>query len=97
MEKQQGPIGVFDSGYGGLTVLKELVQKLLSIASLDNSKVERHTLVDAPEEWLKNHPYFKYSADKIIFYRISNPDDRKIWKILKLKPEYEERMRLYVK
>jgi glutamate racemase len=28
MEKQQGPIGVFDSGYGGLTVLKELQTKL---------------------------------------------------------------------
>jgi glutamate racemase len=25
---QQGPIGIFDSGYGGLTVLKEIVQKL---------------------------------------------------------------------
>jgi glutamate racemase len=25
---QQGPIGVFDSGYGGLTVLKELVKEL---------------------------------------------------------------------
>ncbi|MCX8523144.1 helix-hairpin-helix domain-containing protein [Chryseobacterium formosus] len=76
---------------------KELVQKLLSIAPLDNSKVERHTLVDAPEEWLKNHPYFKYSADKIIYFRISNPDDKKIWKFLKTKPEYEARMRLYVK
>lgn len=76
---------------------KELVQKLLSIAPLDNSKVERYSLVDAPEEWLKNHPYFKYSADKIIFYRISNPDDKKTWKLLKTKPEYEARMRLYVK
>ncbi|UFH31803.1 helix-hairpin-helix domain-containing protein [Chryseobacterium sp. C-71] len=76
---------------------KELLQKLLSIAPLDNSKVERYTLVDAPEEWLKNHPYFKYSADKIIFYRISNPDDKKIWKFLKTKPEYEARMRLYLK
>lgn len=76
---------------------KELVQKLLSIAPLDNSKVERHTLLDAPEEWLKNHPYFKYSADKIIYYRISNPDDKKIWKLLKTKPEYEARMRLYLK
>lgn len=27
MEKQ-GPIGVFDSGYGGLTVLKEIVSRL---------------------------------------------------------------------
>jgi len=54
-------------------------------------------LVDAPEEWLKNHPYFKYSADKIMYYRISNPDDKKIWKLLKIKPEYEARMRLYLK
>ncbi len=26
--QKQGPIGVFDSGYGGLTVLKEIIQKL---------------------------------------------------------------------
>lgn len=76
---------------------KEMVQKLISIAQLDTSGVPKYTLADAPEDWLKNHPYFKYSADKIIYYRISNPDDRKIWKFLKLKPEYEERMRLYLK
>ncbi|MCC3216966.1 helix-hairpin-helix domain-containing protein [Chryseobacterium sp. X308] len=76
---------------------QDLVQKLISIAPLNTSDVPRYSLVNAPEEWLKNHPYFKYSADKIIFYRISNPDDKKIWKLLKLKPEYEERMRLYVK
>lgn len=76
---------------------QDLVQKLISTAPLNTSDVPRYSLVDAPEEWLKNHPYFKYSADKIIFYRISNPDDKKIWKLLKLKPEYEERMRLYIK
>ncbi|WP_238707513.1 helix-hairpin-helix domain-containing protein [Chryseobacterium viscerum] len=77
---------------------QDLVQKLISIAPpLNTSDVPKYSLVEAPEEWLKNHPYFKYSADKIIFYRISNPDDKKIWKFLKLKPEYEERMRLYVK
>ncbi|MCP1301742.1 helix-hairpin-helix domain-containing protein [Chryseobacterium sp. S0630] len=76
---------------------QNLVQKLISIAPLNISNVPRYSLLEAPEEWLKNHPYFKYSADKIIFYRISNPDDKKIWKLLKLKPEYEERMRLYVK
>ncbi|AZA79969.1 hypothetical protein EG347_22015 [Chryseobacterium sp. G0186] len=76
---------------------KELVQKLISIAPLDASTVPKYTLTEAPEEWLKDHPYFKYSADKIIFYRITYPDDKKIWKFLKLKPEYEERMRLYVK
>lgn len=76
---------------------QDLVQKLISIAPLNTSNVPRYSLVEAPEEWLKTHPYFKYSADKIIFYRISNPDDKKIWKFLKLKPEYEERMKLYVK
>ncbi|WP_426277239.1 helix-hairpin-helix domain-containing protein [Chryseobacterium sp. S-02] len=75
----------------------ELMQKLLSIAQLNTSTVQKYTLTEAPEEWLKEHPYFKYSADKIIYYRISNPDDRKIWKYLKLKPEYEARMRLYTK
>jgi len=75
----------------------ELVQKLLSIAQLNTSNVPKYSLTEAPEEWLKNHPYFKYSADKIIYYRVSNPDDRKIWKYLKLKPEYETKMRLYIK
>lgn len=76
---------------------KDLVQKLISIAPLDASTVPKYTLTEAPEEWLKDHPYFKYSADKIIFYRITYPEDKKIWKFLKLKPEYEERMRLYLK
>ena len=106
-EKSAGSIIGFRKKLGGFmtkeqiletyNIDKELVQKLLSIALLDNSKVERYSLVEAPEEWLKNHPYFKYSADKIIFYRMSNPDDKKIWKFLKIKPEYEARMRLYVK
>ena len=70
-------------------------EKLIFVAKLNNASVTKYALKDAPEEWLKSHPYFRYSADKIIFYRITNPDDRKIWKFLKLKPEYEERMRLY--
>nr|WP_312076414.1 helix-hairpin-helix domain-containing protein [Chryseobacterium sp.] len=76
---------------------KDLTQKLVNLAPLDVSKVQKYSLVDAPEDWLKNHPYFKYSADKIIYYRMSNPDDKKIWKFIKVKPEYEARMRLYVK
>ncbi len=76
---------------------KEIVQKLISIAPLDTSGVPKYTLADAPEEWLKDHPYFKYSADKIIFYRITYPDDKKILKFLKLKPEHEEKMKLYLK
>ncbi|HCA07710.1 helix-hairpin-helix domain-containing protein [Chryseobacterium sp.] len=76
---------------------KDLVQKLISIAPLDVSNVPKYTLTEAPEEWLKDHPYFKYSADKIIFYRTTYRDDKKILKLLKLKPEYEERMKLYLK
>ena len=75
----------------------ELVKKLLSTAPLNTAEVPRYTLTEAPEDWLKNHPYFKYSADKIIFYRISEKDERKIWKLLKVKPEYEMRMKLYLK
>ena len=73
----------------------ELANKLINTCPLNASKIQKYKLSEAPEEWLKNHPYFKYSADKIIFYRITYPDDRKIWRFLKLKPEYETRMRLY--
>ncbi len=75
---------------------RNLVQKLIYSAKLDNSEVPKYTLVTAPEDWLKKHPYFKFSADKIIFYRNTYPDDKKIWKWLKPKPEYEEKMRLYI-
>ncbi|WP_123905644.1 helix-hairpin-helix domain-containing protein [Chryseobacterium sp. ERMR1:04] len=106
-EKAAGSIIGFRKKLGGFmnkeqilttyNIDKELVGKLISTCPLNTSNVPRYTLVDAPEEWLKNHPYFKYSADKIIFYRLSNPDDKKIWKLLKLKPEYEARMKLYLK
>ena len=76
---------------------KNLAQKLISTAYLDDSKVAKYTLADAPEDWLKTHPYFKYSADKIIYHRITNPEDRKIWKLIKVKPEYEAKMKLYLK
>jgi len=75
---------------------RAMVERLIFVAKLDNSTVAKYTLSNAPEDWLKKHPYFRYSADRIIFYRITNPDDKKIWKYLKLKPEYEEKMRLYV-
>lgn len=106
-EKSAGMIIGFRKKLGGFVnkeqilatynIDKELVQKLLSIALLNTANVPKYTLTDAPEEWLKSHPYFKYSADKIIFYRISEKDERKIWKLLKVKPEYEARMRLYLK
>ncbi|SIQ49946.1 Helix-hairpin-helix motif-containing protein [Chryseobacterium sp. RU37D] len=106
-EKSAGMIIGFRKKLGGFVnkeqilttynIDKELVQKLLSIALLNSSNVQKYSLVDAPEEWLKNHPYFKYSADKIIFYRLSEKDEKKIWKLLKVKPEYEARMKFYLK
>ncbi|MGA9212789.1 helix-hairpin-helix domain-containing protein, partial [Kaistella sp.] len=106
-EKSAGMIIGFRKKLGGFVnkqqiidtydIDKDLAQKLVAIANLDDSKVAKYTLVDAPEEWLKNHPYFKYSADKIIYYRISYPDEKKIWKFIKVKPEYETRMKMYLK
>ncbi|WP_027378122.1 helix-hairpin-helix domain-containing protein [Kaistella palustris] len=75
---------------------KALAQKLVAEAQLDISGVQKYNLLDAPEEWLKSHPYFKYSADKIIFYRITYPNEKKIWNMIKVKPEYEARMKLYL-
>lgn len=76
---------------------KELAQKMVVTGTLDNSAVPKYSLADAPEDWLKTHPYFKFSADKIIYYRITNPNENKIWKFIKVKPEYEVKMRLYLK
>ena len=76
---------------------RSLGEKLIYQCQINNSEVAKYYLKDAPEDWLKTHPYFRYSADRIIFYRITYPDDKKIWKFLKLKPEYEEKMRLYIK
>ena len=74
-----------------------LAEKLIQTGNLDVSKVRKYTLHEAPEEWLKEHPYFKYSAEKIIQLRNLYPNEADIWKNLKVKPEYEQRMKLYLK
>ena len=104
-EKDSAGILAFRKKLGGFINKNQLLEtyeidramgeRLIYIAKLDNSTVAKYTLANAPEDWLKKHPYFRYSADRIIFYRITNPEDKKIWKFLKLKPEYEEKMRLY--
>ena len=75
---------------------KDLMEKLLEISSFKTNDVKKYTLSGAPENWLRNHPYFKYYADKIIFYRTTYPNDKKILKFLHLKPETEARMKLYL-
>ncbi len=76
---------------------RTLGEQLVSTAFLTSGNVVKYTLTEAPESWLKTHPYFRYSADRIIYYRVTYPDDKKIWKQLKTKPEYEAKMRLYLK
>lgn len=76
---------------------KNLTQKLLESAPLNNLDIDKYSLSDAPEAWLKSHPYFSYNADKIIFFRISEPDEKKIFKKLNLKPDQIDKMKLYLK
>lgn len=75
---------------------KVLIQRLIYIAPLYTQNVQKYSLMNAPEPWLKNHPYFKYYADKIIYYRISFNDEKKFFRMMKVKPEYEAKMRLYL-
>lgn len=106
-EKDAAGILAFRKKLGGFISKQQLLEaydidrtmgeKLIYSVQINNSNVAKYSLSEAPEEWLKTHPYFRYSADRIIYYRITNPDDKKIWKFLKLKPEYEQKMRLYVK
>lgn len=76
---------------------KDLAQKLIGTAPLLVNNVPKYSLADAPESWLKNHPYFKYYADKIIYYRITYSDEKKFFRTMKIKPEAEQKMRLYLK
>ncbi len=76
---------------------KDLMQKLINTAKFNSENITKYSLMEAPEEWLKSHPYFKYSADKIIFHRASLKNDADILKALKSKPEYETKMRWYLK
>ncbi|AZI20374.1 helix-hairpin-helix domain-containing protein [Chryseobacterium taklimakanense] len=106
-EKTSGGFIAFRKSLGGFVhknqiyevygIDRDLAEKLVGISPLNSEGVRKYTLTDAPESWLKTHPYFKYSADKIIFYRISNPDEKKIWKFIRTKPEYEAKMRMYLK
>lgn len=76
---------------------RDLAEKLNKTVLLNNKNVAKYSLMDAPESWLKTHPYFRYSADKIIYYRLSNSNEEKIWKMMNIKPEYVAKMKLYLK
>lgn len=76
---------------------KNLAEKLIKVSPLENDNIQKYNLLDAPESWLKNHPYFRYYANKIIFLRVSFPSEKEILRKLKAKPEDEVKMKLYLK
>ncbi|MDO4764157.1 MAG: hypothetical protein Q4A00_07230 [Flavobacteriaceae bacterium] len=76
---------------------KDLAKKLLEISPLNNSKIQKYTLKDAPEDFLKRHPYFRKFADKIIFYRVSFPSDKEIFSKINATSEEITKMKWYLK
>ncbi|WP_336664317.1 hypothetical protein [Elizabethkingia meningoseptica] len=76
---------------------KNLAQKLILEAKLDTDKVHKIDILTADETTLKNHPYFRYHTDKIIFYRTSFPNKNDILKKLNAKSGDLEKMRWYLK
>lgn len=78
-------------------ISQDLAKKLIEITNLDASKIQKHSLKDAPEDFLKNHLYFRRYGDKIIFFRITYPEEKEIFKKIKATPEEVAKMKLYLK
>ena len=60
-------------------------------------RIQKYSLKEAPEEFLKTHPYFRKYGDKIIFYRITFSEEKDIFKKIKATPEEVAKMKLYLK
>ena len=78
-------------------ISQDLAKKLIEITNLDAFKIQKHSLKDAPEDFLKNHLYFRRYGDKIIFFRITYPEEKEIFKKIKATPEEVAKMKLYLK
>lgn len=76
---------------------KNLAKNLIEIAFLENQNISKYDLKNAPEDFLKNHPYFRKHADKIIFYRITFSSDKEILKKINATSEEVAKMKLYLK
>ncbi|OBS12171.1 hypothetical protein ATE49_06860 [Elizabethkingia miricola] len=76
---------------------KDLALKLIQEAQLDISKVIKIDILTADEVVLKEHPYFRYYTDKIIFYRTSVSGKNDILKKLNAKPKDLEKIQWYLK
>ena len=76
---------------------KDLARDLISISPMDVSKIQKYAITDAPEDFLKTHPYFRKYGEKIIFYRVSFPSEKEIFKKIKATPEEITKMKMYLK
>ena len=76
---------------------KDLARDLISTSPIDVSKIQKYTITDAPEDFLKTHPYFRKYGEKIIFYRVSFPSEKEIFKKIKATPEEITKMKMYLK
>lgn len=76
---------------------KAEAEKLIELSPLNTNNITKYNLTDAPEEWLKNHPYFKYYANKILYFRVTYPSEKEIFKKINAKPEDLAKMKLYLK
>ena len=76
---------------------KDLARDLISTSPMDVSKIQKYAITDAPEDFLKTHPYFRKYREKIIFYRVSFPSEKEIFKKIKATPEEITKMKMYLK
>lgn len=76
---------------------KDLARDLISTSPMDVSKIQKYAITDAPEDFLKTHPYFRKYGEKIIFYRVSFPSEKEIFKKIKATPEEITKMKMYLK
>ena len=76
---------------------KDLARDLISTSPMDVSKIQKYAIIDVPEDFLKTHPYFRKYGEKIIFYRVSFPSEKEIFKKIKATPEEITKMKMYLK
>jgi len=76
---------------------KNLAQKLIDESELNTENVIKIDILSDNENTLRNHPYFRKYAEKIVFYRISYNNKEKLIKKLGIPNNDLEKIKLYLK
>ncbi|MDL1913084.1 MAG: helix-hairpin-helix domain-containing protein [Bergeyella sp.] len=77
-------------------ITPEEAEKIINNTSLDIHHAKRYHLGDAPETWLKSHPYFRKFATEIILYRKGEKTKEEIFDLLKINSAEKEKMNGYL-